>query len=102
MSLLVTAGTFLVIKRLIIQFVVTGDLDYTHTTLMLTFVQQDEGPQVVCESVEIIDDLLGNEPDEEFSVTLLDVTAEGSDNACITIVDNDSKFRHVVHMYPAG
>ena len=84
--------TFLPIRRLIINLVFTGDLDYIHTTLMFTFGPQDvDGVQEECDLVDIIDDLIGNEPDEEFSVTLINVTASGSEEACITIIDNDSE-----------
>ena len=58
---------------------------------MFTFGPQDEGSQMDCDLVDIIDDLIGNEPDEEFSVTLISVTTSGSEEACITIIDNDSK-----------
>ena len=64
---------------------------------MLTFNPTDEGTQTQCGRVEIIDDMLGNEPDEEFSVTLVNVTTDGSASACITIIDNDSKFTHTCY-----
>ena len=47
----------------------------------------------MCFNVSIIDDFLGNEPDEEFSVTISDTDPAGSVNseACVTIIDNDSE-----------
>ena len=70
-------------------------MDYVSTTVMLTFMPSDEGTQTMCFNVSIIDDLLGNEPDEEFSVTISDTVPAGSvganAEACITIIDNDSE-----------
>ena len=70
-----------------------ADLDYNSTTVMLTFMPFDEGTQTICFNVSIIDDFLGNEPDEEFSVTISDTDPAGSVNseACVTIIDNDSE-----------
>ena len=68
------------------------NLDYIPKAINLTFVPNDEDIQELCTSVEIINDLLGNEPDELFSVKLVDVLIEGSDEACITIIDDDSEF----------
>lgn len=50
--------------------------------------------QEVCIPLPIIDDLIANEADEQFSVLLIDVTPEvevGNDETCVTIRDNDSK-----------
>ena len=71
----------------------TADFDYAQTTVMLTFVPTDEGTQTMCFNVTIIDDSLGNEPDEQFSVTITDAVPAGSvdSEACVTIVDNDSE-----------
>ena len=70
-----------------------ANIDYEKTAVTLTFLPSDE-PQVVCDAVRIIDDAIGNEPEEEFSVTLISASPEGSfgDNeSCITIIDDDSK-----------
>ena len=73
----------------------TADLDYDSTTVLLIFMPSDEGTQTLCFNVSIIDDLLGNEPDEEFSVAISDTVPAGSvgDNAeaCVTIINNDSE-----------
>ena len=70
-----------------------ADFDYASTTVMLTFVPTDEGTQTMCFNVMIIDDSLGNEQDEQFSVTITDAVPAGSvdSEACVTIVDNDSE-----------
>ena len=71
-----------------------ADFDYVSTTIMLTFMPSDEGTQTMCFNVSIIDDFLGNEPDEEFSVTISDTVPAGSVGdveACVIIIDNDSE-----------
>lgn len=72
------------------------DVDYENTTLSLIFQPFGglDNFQKLCGSVTIIDDMFGNEKDEEFSVTLTSATPEGSfgeEQSCITIKDNDSK-----------
>ena len=72
----------------------TADFDYVTTAIMLTFMPSDEEMQMMCFNISIIDDSLGNEPDEEFSVTISDAVPAGSVGdveACVTIIDNDSK-----------
>ena len=62
--------------------------------MMLTFVPTDEGTQTMCFNVLIIDDSLGNEPDEMFSVTISEAVPAGNvgdTEACVTIIDNDSE-----------
>ena len=66
--------------------------DYVSTTITLTFEPSDEGQVEMCAAVQIINDLLGNEPDEEFSVRLVNVTSAGSAEACVVIVDDDGEF----------
>lgn len=68
-----------------------ADLDYVSTTVMLTFEPTDEGTLIMCFNVTIIDDSLGNEPDEQFSVTISDPAGNMDSEACITIIDNDSE-----------
>ena len=51
--------------------------------------------QTHCGVVRIIDDVIGNEPDEEFSVTLISASPEGSFGTDyelhITVRDDDSE-----------
>ena len=52
------------------------------------------GSTQICLNVRIIDDELSNEPDEEFSVFLLDADPSsgfGLNESCITILDDDGK-----------
>ena len=62
--------------------------------LMLTFQPSDEASQIRCGTVSIIDDIIGNEPPEEFSVTLTSASPDGmfgDDESCVTIIDDDSE-----------
>ena len=71
-----------------------ADFDYISMTIMLTFMPSDEGTQMMCFNVLIVDDFLGNEPDEGFSVTISNAVPAGSVGdveACVTIIDNDSE-----------
>ena len=77
-------------------YVAAADTDYETTTLMVVFEPSADG-QTVCGNVTIHDDLLGNEPNELFSVTITSVSIPGvrigqNDETCVTIVDNDSKY----------
>ena len=70
--------------------------DYQTTTLMLPFEPSEDG-QTVCGDVPIIDDDLGNEPNELFSVTIISVSdgdiAIGQESeTCVTIEDNDGMY----------
>ena len=63
---------------------------------MLTFEPSGES-QIVCGNVSIIDDRLGNEPNELFSVTITEVSSDTvsigtGDESCVEIMDNDSKY----------
>ena len=61
---------------------------------MATFSASDEAPQPFCIDVPINDDAIANEPEEEFSMTLISAVPAGEfveDTSCITIVDNDGK-----------
>ena len=76
---------------------------------MLTFMPSDEGTQRMCFNVSIIDDLLGNEPDEEFSVIISSIIPAGrvagdinNTEACITIIDNDSEYKHIILLRSAS
>ena len=54
----------------------------------------DEASQMMCGRIQIIDDLLAYEPDEQFSVSLVSATPTGvfgSNETCITIMDNDGE-----------
>ena len=63
---------------------------------MLEFENVDQGLFTACAMIPIIDDLLGNEPDELFSVTFSSFSPIGLEGdvaeACVTIVDNDGKW----------
>ena len=73
------------------------DADYDNTTIMVTFQASGDVPgstQRLCGSVPIIDDMVGNEPNEEFSVTLISASPDGrfgDKESCITIIDDDSE-----------
>ena len=57
------------------------------TTVTLTFLPSVES-QAICGAVQIINDAIGNEPEEEFSVTLIiSASPEGSfgDNESSTL-----------------
>ena len=74
----------------------SADSDYSTTTLMLTFEPSGES-QIVCGNVSIINDLLGNEPNELFSVTITEVSGGtigiGAEaESCVEIIDDDSKY----------
>ena len=63
---------------------------------MLTFEPSAES-QIVCGNVSIINDLLGNEPNELFSVTITEVSTStvsigAGDESCVEIIDDDSKY----------
>ena len=55
----------------------------------------EEIPQRQCANVTIIDDSLGNEPDEQFSVSFVSIEPFGmfdlTSVVCVTIIDDDSK-----------
>ena len=73
-----------------------ADADYETTTIMVTFVPSDLGTtQRQCGNVRIIDDMIGNEPNEEFSVTLVSTDPSGArfgdKESCITIIDDDGE-----------
>ena len=62
----------------------------------MTFTPSDEGTtQRLCSSVPIINDTIGNEPNEEFSVILESTMPPGGSfgdkESCITIIDDDGK-----------
>ena len=73
----------------------TVDFDYENTTLMFTFEPSDDIPLCKCANVTIIDDSLGNEPDEQFSVSFVSIEPLGmfdpTSEACVTITDKESK-----------
>ena len=77
-------------------FYAGGDVDYESANFTLMFNADDESEQVQCAQVNIIDDFLGNEKVEQFSVRFIssDVrTCSGNtdDSVCVSITDNDSK-----------
>ena len=69
--------------------------DYETTTLMLPFEPSGDG-QTVCGRVPIIDDNLGLEPNELFSVRITSVSGANvmigdQDESCVEIIDDDGK-----------
>ena len=72
-----------------------ADADYSTTTIMVTFMPSDQGVQELCGIVPIIDDMIGNEPNEELSVTLISSDPPGAKfgdrESCITIIDDDGE-----------
>jgi hypothetical protein len=63
---------------------------------MVTFMPSDEGTtQELCGIVPINNDMIGNEPNEEFSVTLVSSDPPGAKfgdkESCITIIDDDGE-----------
>jgi hypothetical protein len=74
-------------------------MDYSTTTLMVTFTPS-VGGQMVCGNVPITDDNLGNEGDELFSVTITSVSSEKvmigpNQESCVTILDDDSESKYL-------
>ena len=70
--------------------------DYETTTVMVTFQPSGSG-QRVCGTVPIINDQIGNEPDELFSVTITSVSDPNimigpSAEACVSIIDDDGMY----------
>ena len=66
-------------------------------TVVLEFENDDDpGLFTACAMIPIIDDLLGNEPNELFSVTFSSFSPVGLEGdvaeACVTIVDNDGEW----------
>lgn len=94
----VIVGNFTnLLSRVTVNSAYTADVDYDSTAVVLEFETMDEpGLARLCANITIIDDLLGNEPNELFSVTFSDFTPEvgrAGDvaEACVTIIDNDGK-----------
>lgn len=79
-----------------------ADVDNESTTLTLTFQPSLETSQRQCGTVTIIDDMIGNEQDEKFSIILTSVRPEGGfgkNQSCITIKDNDSECNKQIHCH---
>ena len=58
------------------------------------FQSNDEAEQTVCFLVPIFDDSIANEADEQFTVTLTDVSPVATvinNETCVTILDDDGK-----------
>ena len=70
---------------------------------MFTFEPNLESPvQTLCDVVNIIDDEIGNEPNEEFSVTLISASPDGDFGAkesCITIIDDDRELYYMIYIH---
>lgn len=76
-------------------------MDYSTTTLMVTFEPSSSGQSMVCGNVSIINDNLGNERDELFSVTITSVSSTKvmigpNQESCVTIIDDDSEYKKIV------
>ena len=73
-----------------------ADEDYVSTTFTLTFMPNDTfTTQRMCRNITIIDDMIGNEPDEEFSVRLASSNPEANldgQESCVTIIDDDGEY----------
>ena len=55
----------------------------------------DQISQEMCILLPIIDDLIANEANEQFSVALVDLTPMAvidNNETCVTIIDNDGKY----------
>ena len=74
-------------------WILAAGVDYESTTMMLTFMPSDNR-QSVCTTVPITDDNL-DEPNELFSVRIIDVSPDNSimvgpnSESCVTIIDDD-------------
>ena len=80
----------------LIFFVHTAGSDYESRTFTLVFTSTDEGTTTLCANVSIIDDQLGNEPVEAFSVSFVSFSPAGQEGlnteTCVFIEDNDSMY----------
>ena len=64
------------------------------TTFTFSFKPSGSNPQKFCGFVRIIDDMIGNEQDESFSVTLISANPPanfGDKESCINIIDDESE-----------
>ena len=80
---------------MVLVSITTAGSDYDTTTLMVTFETSADG-QTACGRVPILDDSLGNELNETFSVTITSVSDPAiiigpNAESCVTIIDNDGK-----------
>ena len=77
--------------------------DYESKTFMLEFTPTDEGMTTLCANVSIIDDQLGNEPVESFSVSFVSFSPAGQEGpnreTCVFIEDDDGMYNlsHLMH-----
>lgn len=78
----------------------TAGSDYESTTFSLIFMSSDEGQNVLCADVPILNDRLGNEPVEAFSVSIINFSPEGrsgsSRESCVFIIDDDGKYDNFI------
>ena len=78
-----------------IFLIVNIDVEMTAITITFPPLEESKSVQTHCGIVQIIDDAIGNEPDEEFFITLKSASPEGSFGddyeSHITIRDDDSK-----------
>lgn len=75
------------------SFLIAGS-DYHATQISVTFEGSADSMQTLCGTVAIINDMVADEPDEQFSVRLTSATPIGNlgqDETCVTIIDDDSE-----------
>ena len=85
------------------MYIHTAGSDYESETFMLEFLPTDEGTTTLCANVPIIDDQLGNEPVEAFSVSFVSFSPAGQEGpnreTCVFIEDDDGMYNlsHLMH-----
>ena len=88
------------LSQLLFKSIHTAGSDYESTTFSLIFMSSDEGQNVLCADVPILNDRLGNEPVEAFSVSIIDISPAGtpgsSRESCVFIIDDDGKYDNFI------
>ena len=86
------------------MYILAAGMDYMTTTFTVTFEPSADG-QRQCGNVPIINDDLGNEGDELFSVVITNTSIPSvmigpMAESCVTILDDDSKHKvkYVYHL----
>ena len=79
----------------------TVGADYRNIVEVVTFEPSDDQiSQETCVPLAVIDDLIANEANEQFSVVLIDVTPTiniGNNETCVTIIDDDREYTPVIN-----
>ena len=90
------------LSQMLCLYTYTADSDYQSRTFILQFMPTDEGTTTRCANVPIIDDQLGNEPVEAFSVSFVSFSPAGQEGpdreTCVFIVDDDGMYNHSLLM----